>query len=249
MTCCSGSPASSASETTKVASFSSSSMVGSALTSFSNCSSGRSGRTFLPSGPISPTATAGVAAASAAAAPVLAGAFFAGAAFLAGAFTAAVFAGAAFFAAVLAGALVAVLAWVVVVVLRAFEDTNTSRQGHAGRGKARCGQEPHCHSAMPLVVPTKWEHVRATARGRVLGRQVGLGGRLLGLLVLAHLQQRRRVGHVGHRAVAVEGVVAHRALPPVGPYAELLGQQRGEDLCLLLAEAWQLHDPLQQVGT
>ena len=59
MTCCSGSSVSSASETTKVAVASSSSslIVGSALTSFSNCSSGRSGRIFLPSGPIT-TSTA-----------------------------------------------------------------------------------------------------------------------------------------------------------------------------------------------
>src|SRR4051812_11003243 len=181
MTCCSGSPVSSASETTKVASFSSSSIVGSALTSFSNCSSGRSGRTFFPSGPISPTAAASGAAASGAAESFFAGAFLAGAALVAaaalagtdfwagalvaGAFDAAlgaeVFAAGLVFAACVAGALVAVLAWVVVVFLRAVEDTNTSRQGHGGRGKARCGQEPQGHSAMRVVVATKWEHLPA----------------------------------------------------------------------------------------
>src|SRR3954447_23041682 len=170
MTCCSGSPASSASETTKVASFSSSSIDGSALTSFSNCSSGRSGRTFLPSGPISTPSAVTEAAVSGAAASFFAGAFLAAAAFLAGAFAAGAFAAAGLvagifaaglvFAAFLAGVVVAVLAWVVVVFLRAVEDTNTSRQGHGGRGKARCGQEPHCHSAMPVVVFTKWERVR-----------------------------------------------------------------------------------------
>src|SRR4051794_21598240 len=161
MTCCSGSPVSSASETTKVASFSSSSIVGSALTSFSNWSSGMSGRTFLPSGP---TLTAPVASAAAWADA----AFFAGAAFLAGAFFAvgAGFVGLLVFVAVaafLAGALVAavvvfvaVLVWLV-VFLRAVEDTNTSRQGLSGRGKARCGQEPRCHSAMAVVSTTKWE--------------------------------------------------------------------------------------------
>src|SRR6478735_8856501 len=51
MTCCSGSSVSSAEETMKVASFSSSLIEGSFLTSFSNCSSGTSASIFLPSGP------------------------------------------------------------------------------------------------------------------------------------------------------------------------------------------------------
>jgi hypothetical protein len=55
----------------------------------------------------------------------------------------------------LAGALVAVFVWVVVVFLRAVEDTNTSRQGLYGRGKARCGQEPRSHSATAVVIRTR----------------------------------------------------------------------------------------------
>ena len=60
MTSCGGSSVSSAADTTNVADFSSLSMVGSVSTSFSNCSSGMSGRTFLPSG--RPGGTACVAA-------------------------------------------------------------------------------------------------------------------------------------------------------------------------------------------
>ena len=36
-------------------------------------------------------------------------------------------------------------------VLRAFEDTNTSRQGASGRGKARCRQEPRF-----VILPRTW---------------------------------------------------------------------------------------------
>ena len=98
ITCCSGSSVSSAAETTKVACFSSSSIVGSALTSFSNCSSGRSGRIFLPSGPS--TGAAGSTTSVAASAAFLAAAFFAGAVLAVVAFLA----GASFAEAFLAGA-------------------------------------------------------------------------------------------------------------------------------------------------
>src|SRR3954465_485454 len=130
MTCCSGSPVSSASETTKVAdaSFSSSSMDGSAATSFSNWSSGMSGRTFLPSGP---TATSAVFSATTSTTSSSAGAaaFLAVAAFLAGA---AAFLAAAVFvvplvSAFLAGAfLVAAVAVFLVVVAAATRASLTS---------------------------------------------------------------------------------------------------------------------------
>ena len=132
ITCCSGSSVSSASETTKPldASFSSSTIVGSVATSFSNASSGRSGRIFLPSGPI----TSGMASAAGAAffaaalvavlAAVLVVAALAGAAFLAAAFAggasslaaAAFLAGAFLAGAFLAGALAAAV--LVLVALR-----------------------------------------------------------------------------------------------------------------------------------
>jgi len=63
-----------------------------------------------------------------------------------------------------------VFAWLVVVFLRAVEDTNTSRQGHCGRGKARCGQEPHRHSAMALVVGTHREPPMERSPGRLVTR-------------------------------------------------------------------------------
>ncbi len=174
MTCCSGSSVSSAVETTNeadAASFSSSTIVGSALTSFSNCSSGRSGRIFLPSGPITGTSAAGAAssaffAAAVFAAPVLlaGAAFFAGAAFLAGAAVlaaAAVFAGAAF----LAGAFLAVLAVAVLRVLVAATArpeagiaTVMPRPARWPRNDFRCGAatsaEAHaCRTSSGLTLP------------------------------------------------------------------------------------------------
>src|SRR5690349_9343375 len=111
MTCWTGSSVSSLWETMKEAFFSSSLMVGSLLTSSSNCSSGTSGRILLP---FSSTriAFAGMAEASAALTAsafgeVLAAVFFAGAAF-AGAFLAVVFLAAVLaVAAVFAGAFLA----------------------------------------------------------------------------------------------------------------------------------------------
>src|SRR3954452_6358363 len=155
MTCCSGSSVSSAEETMKVASFSSSLIVGSALTSTSNCSSGTSARTFLPSGP---TATASAWICSA----VFVGLAFFAAAFLAGADLAvADFAG-AFFAAVF-----------LAVELAELEDTNTSRivfqgllRNLRGRDKTRRCQQPHVHCVMPPKArgprPTA-SHARAAA--------------------------------------------------------------------------------------
>ncbi len=103
MTCWAGSSVSSAAETTNddvaVASSSASLMVGSATTSFSNCSSGRSGSSFLPSGPSCSTAVTAAGAAAFLAAAFLAGAFFAGA-FLAAPVSAAGSASAAAFFAV-----------------------------------------------------------------------------------------------------------------------------------------------------
>ena len=125
MTCCAGSSVSSAAETTKVevavASASSSLIVGSVLTSFSNCSSGRSGRIFLPSGPTVAVAAALVAGAFFAA-TLVAGAFFAGAffaaAFLAGAAgSAGSTVAAVFFAGALSAAAFLVLALVVLRVV------------------------------------------------------------------------------------------------------------------------------------
>src|SRR6478735_11657467 len=67
---------------------------------------------------------------------------------------------------------------------------------------------------------------------------------LLGLLELPDLEQRVGVDDVGDGPVAVESVVARHGLPPVGPHAELLGEEGDEDLGLLLAEAGQLlHAP------
>src|SRR5215218_8476510 len=76
-----------------------------------------------------------------------------------------------------------------------------------------------------------------------------LGGRLLGLLVLPNLLQRRGVHDVGNRAISVEGVVAGRLLPAVGAYAELLGHEGGEDLCLLLPEPGQRLEPVHEIRT
>src|SRR5262245_38968455 len=69
----------------------------------------------------------------------------------------------------------------------------------------------------------------------------GCGGGLHGLLVLAHLGQRGVVGDVGDGAQrALLAVDAGRLPPPGGRDVELLGQQRHEDLRLLLAEPGQL---------
>src|SRR6478672_405652 len=209
MTCCSGSPASSASETTKVASFSSSTIVGSAFTSSSNFSSGMSGRTFLPSGPTTSTSS------SVTAAP---GAAVAEAAFLAGALAAALAAGPflaagaevavlVFVAAFLAGAFAVVFAWLVVVFLRAVEDTNTSRQGHMGAARPGMVKSRTGHSATDLVASTK-RRVPPRTASRSAGGLGRLRRPLLLLLEVTYLLQRRRVHHVRHRAVAVQGVVA-----------------------------------------
>src|SRR5680860_1816299 len=63
----------------------------------------------------------------------------------------------------------------------------------------------------------------------------------------SHLFQGRGVDHVGDRAIALLGVVAHDRLPPLRTYAELLGEQRDEDLGLLLAEPGERRHPLEQV--
>src|SRR4249919_1746485 len=232
MTCWAGSSVSSAEETMKDASFSSSSMVGSVLTSASNFSSGMSGRTFLPSGPT--TSTSSSVTTPGAAAAFFAGAFTAGAlaavAFAAGAaafFAAGAFlAGLVFVAVFLAGAFAVVVAWLVVVFLRAVEDTNTSRQGHMGAARPGMVKSRSGHSATYLVASTKRRSPSepSTGSGGGLGR---LRRPLLLLLEVAHLLQRRRVDHIGHGAVALEGVVADRLLPPLGAYVELLGDERG----------------------
>jgi hypothetical protein len=106
----------------------------------------------------SPSESASSPSSAAAVSGSSAGAFWAGAAFFAAVDlwpTGADFLGLVFVAAAfLVGALVAVFVWVV-VFLRAVEDTNTSRQGDHGRGKARFGQEPRPHSAMALVAAPK----------------------------------------------------------------------------------------------
>ena len=79
----------------------------------------------------------------------LAAAFAAGAAaFLAaGAFLA----GLVFVAAFVAGTFAVVFAWLVVVFLRAVEDTNTSRQGHLGAARPGMVKSRTGHSATDLV--------------------------------------------------------------------------------------------------
>src|SRR4051794_4070887 len=136
MTCCSGSSVSSAAETVK-ACFSSSTIVGAATPSASNCSSGTSARAFLPSGPTAcTTACSSSAVAGVAAVAFLAGAFLAGAAadFLAGPFVAGAFSAAfevvegAFFGAALA----AFAADFRVAVVDELEDTNYLSVRHRG---------------------------------------------------------------------------------------------------------------------
>src|ERR1700710_2697300 len=185
MTCCSGSSVSSAAETMKEASFSSALIVGSFLTSTSNCSSGTSASTFLPSGP---TAAASAWICSAVLAAPLAEAFFA-AAFLAGSGGAADFLAAAF----LAGAFLTV------------EDTNypsSDVQGTfrklRGRDKARtCQLSRLVHCVMPTKA-VRTPHVGSRHPSRHLsgavsrlarGRRGAPGGRLLLLLVGALLLQ------------------------------------------------------------
>src|ERR1700712_995137 len=162
MTCCSGSSVSSAAETMKEASFSSALIVGSFLTSTSNCSSGTSASTFLPSGP---TAAASAWICSAVLAAPLAEAFFA-AAFLAGSGGAADFLAAAF----LAGAFLTV------------EDTNylsIEVQGTfrklRGRDKTRTCQPPrlgHC------VMPTKALRTHTVRISAAVGVALAALGRL-----------------------------------------------------------------------
>jgi len=82
-------------------------------------------------------------------------AFFAGAFFAAGAFLAVLVAGLVFVAAFLAGAFAVVFAWLVVVFLRAVEDTNTSRQGHMGAARPGMVKSRSGHSATDLVASTK----------------------------------------------------------------------------------------------
>src|SRR5690606_25669997 len=70
------------------------------------------------------------------------------------------------------------------------------------------------------------------------------------LLVLAYPGQARVVGDVRDRAVHPGlSVLAGRLLPAVGPHAQLLTEQGGEDLRLLLAEARQRRQPLEQLWT
>ena len=126
ITCCSGSSVSSASETTKPpleASFSSSWMLGSVATAFSNSSSGRSGSTFLPSGPITTSAATASTAPGSSVAGFAAVWALAGVALLAAAFFAG--AGAAFFAGALAALAVVVFFVVVAATARAPAGTAT----------------------------------------------------------------------------------------------------------------------------
>src|SRR3954451_21390525 len=263
MTCWAGSSVSSAEETMNDASFSSSSIVGSVLTSASNFSSGMSGRTFLPSGPTTSTlssVTASPAGAFAAdfvaalAGALVAGAFAAAALAVGACFpAAALVAGLVFVAAFLAGAFAVVFAWLVVVFLRAVEDTNTSRQGHMGAARPGMVKSRSGHSAMDLVASTKrrppWRSPSGiAATSGSAGGRCGLGRSLLLLLEVADLLQRRRVDHVGDRALALERVVADGPLPAIRAYVELLGDQGSEDLSLLLAEPGQPHHALEQVG-
>jgi hypothetical protein len=105
---------------------------------------------------------------------LLAGAFAAGAlaaaAFAAGAadfFAAGAFvAGLVFVAVFLAGAFAVVFAWLVVVFLRAVEDTNTSRQGHMGAARPGMVKSRSGHSATDLVASTKRRSPSEPRRGQ-----------------------------------------------------------------------------------
>src|SRR6478735_1032125 len=227
MTCCSGSSVSSAEETMKVASFSSSLIEGSFLTSFSNCSSGTSARSFLPSGPTT-AAWAWICSA------VLTEVVFFAVAFLAGAF----FAGAFFAAALLA------------VELAELEDTNylsvvlSKPSGNFG-GATR----PVPVNSRALIVSRRPRCSRHASGpdDEASRRRGGLRSGLLLLLVGPDLLQRGGIHHVGDRAMTLEAVVPHGRLPALRSYVELLGQQGHEDLRFLLAEAGERGHPLDQV--
>src|SRR6476660_7542114 len=132
--------------------------------------------------------------------------------------------------------------------LRAFEDTNTSRNWLFRTTWARQSPEssrPRVHSATGGL---RTGHSPCPARWPSSGNRIGgPGPGLLLLLVVADLLQRVAVHHVGHRAVAVLGVGAHGRLPALRAHAEPLGEQRHEDLRLLLAEPRQRHHPLEQL--
>jgi hypothetical protein len=55
-----------------------------------------------------------------------------------------------------AGGLAVDFAWLVVVFLRAVEDTNTSRQGHLGAARPGMVKSRTDHSATDLVATAKW---------------------------------------------------------------------------------------------
>jgi hypothetical protein len=63
----------------------------------------------------------------------------------------------------LAGALAGVVAWVVVVLLRAVEDTNTSREGHMGAAEPGMVKSRSGHSATEAGAITKREGPPARA--------------------------------------------------------------------------------------
>ena len=74
----------------------------------------------------------------------------------------------------------------------------------------------------------------------------GPGGRLGGLLEVAHLLQAGAVHHVGHRPVAARLGRSPPRLPPAArPTPTLLAEQRDEDPGLLLAEPGQREQPGQ----
>src|SRR4029453_8464145 len=67
------------------------------------------------------------------------------------------------------------------------------------------------------------------------------------LLEVAALPERVPIHDVRNRAVAVQRVVARDRLPPVRSHTELLGEKRHEDLSLLLSEAGELLNSLEQL--
>ncbi len=80
---------------------------------------------------------------------------------------------------------------------------------------------------------------QSLCRGRLRDLSCG-GGLLLGdLLERPHLGERVGVDDIGHRAIALLAIVADDRGPARRLHVELLGQQRGEDLGLLLTEAGQ----------
>ena len=68
------------------------------------------------------------------------------------------------------------------------------------------------------------------------------------LLVITDLLQRRRVDDIGDGTATGFSVVAGRGLPPGGADAELLREQRDEDLRLLVAEPGQAADATEQLA-